>query len=206
VVVAAKHEIDPHRRVVHDYREVVGGAAVRPQKDGVGHLGEGNRHVAVQPVVEPNRRVPRGVTRPNPETNGRQLAGRLTRGRIIGSQRAARITMTGGGAGVMVRHVPLDGIAGRRTEAPEGLTSREQPAGGVGVDRTALRLAIWGECAAGVRTFVPIQPNHRRSRKIAASEPACSRSVSVSSMRRMDAPPPERATSQLNSAVRAFPR
>src|SRR5262249_21289544 len=49
------------------------------------------------------------------------------------------------------------------------------------------------------------RPSHRRSRRIAASDSRVERSASVSSMRRMNAPPCPRASSQLNSAVRALP-
>ena len=52
---------------------------------------------------------------------------------------------------------------------------------------------------------VSIHVNRGEGLTIAVSESRVDRSASVSSMRRMNAPPAPRASSQLNSAVRALP-
>ena len=207
VVLAPDHVADPHRRVVHDDREVVERRPVRPDDD---EVAAEVRRVDLDPVAD--EVVPRDDAGADAEPDGAPPALGLARGALVGRQ---------GGAPADVARRQLVRLLGSCRSAVELLG---RAVAGIGAVRGEQRarppprsrgeaLPSGGTARTGRPPRSPatpgpssqVIPSQWRPSRMSCSNAAVLRATSVSSSRSTNVPPVWRANRKLNSAVRAVP-
>src|SRR5690606_25031939 len=152
VIFSPNHQLDPHRRIVDDHREVVRRQPARSDEHEVTDHEARHRDLTPHDVAE--RDVARA--RRHGKADGRRLAPRDARRRLRRVDPAASSAIARGRAlpqRLLARAFEL----GRRTEAVVGLSALEQRPRRARIEVDALALPVRPERAADVGPLVPGQ-------------------------------------------------
>ena len=189
-----------HRHIVHDHREVVGGQPVLPEQHEVANHRDVGRDRPADEVGERD-----GGLGADAEADGRRLAGLdagTGRGRVQVRGRCRRTAACAPRAPRL--HVRRRGRLANRSSSTRDRRraadrrGRDTAAAARSADRGRTRHRRSGPSSQSM-------PSQRRSSRMPSADATVERASSVSSRRSTNVPPWPRASSQLNSAVRALP-